>query len=327
MAGFQHIQPRHLHIQVALFNDKRVAGGQRLDLRIAEGGFIHIIRHTDGSLAGHDLSDKLLLVLHKLVEVSVKSAFRYIPIDFHLLVFVALADNTAQPLLKVGRPPGAVQVMQGNELILDVGARAHFGRGTQQHPHLPGAHFGKQLLLFSLAVRCVDKCDFFLRDTGVHQFLFQIIVNAERTVSGWRGQVAEYKLGRAFFFGLFPDAEHIPGADSYFAVRVVRGQRLDEPHIQCQFPPVVGNAQHIVHMGVNPSGVDLLGPFRQPLYHLFLNLGRFNDFRVEVGLWYGESQHIRRLDVRRPFESGHQFRQVIKLGEPGFDPVAGALRR
>ena len=62
--------------------------------------------------------------------------------------------------------------MQGNELILHVGARAHLGRGTQQYPHLPGAHFGKQLLLFGLAVRRVDESDFLLRDTGVHQFLF-----------------------------------------------------------------------------------------------------------------------------------------------------------
>ena len=173
----------------------------------------------------------------------------------------------------------------------------------------------------------MDKGDFLLRDTGVHQFLFQIIVNAEGAIGGWRGQVAEYKLGRAFFFGLFPDTVHIPGADSYFTIGVIRGQGLDEPHIQRQFPPVVGNAQHIVHMRVNPSCVDLLGPFRQSPYHLFPNLRRFHDFRVEVGLWYGEFQHIRRLDVGNLLEGSHQLRQVIKLGKPGFSPVAGALRR
>ena len=107
-----------------------------------------------------------------MVQISVKSAFRYIPIDFHLLIFIALADDTPQPLLQIGGPPRAVQVMQGNELILDVSACAHFGRGTQQHPHLPGAHLGKQLLLFGFAVCRVDKGDFFFRDTGVHQFLF-----------------------------------------------------------------------------------------------------------------------------------------------------------
>ena len=134
-------------------------------------------------------------------------------------------------------------------------------------------------------------------------------------------------MGRAFFFGLFPDTVHIASADSHLAVRIIRGQGLDQPHIQRQFPPVVGNAQHIVHMGVNPSGVDLLGPFRQPLYHLFLNFGRFHDFRVEVGFRHGEFQHIRRLDVGNLLEGSHQLRQVIKLGKPGFCPVAGALRR
>ena len=67
VAGLEHIQPCHLHIQIALFNDKRVAGGQSLDLGIAQGGFVHIIRHADRGFAGHDLSDKLLLVLYKLV--------------------------------------------------------------------------------------------------------------------------------------------------------------------------------------------------------------------------------------------------------------------
>src|SRR5699024_3381621 len=68
-----------------------------------QGGFIHIIRHTDGGLAGHNLCDKLLLVLHKLVEVSVKSALGDIAIDFHLLVFISLADDTPQPLLQISR--------------------------------------------------------------------------------------------------------------------------------------------------------------------------------------------------------------------------------
>ena len=108
VAGFQHIEPRHLHIQVAFLDNKRVSGGQCFDFRIAESGFVHIIRHTDRGLAGHNLSDKLLLVLHELVEVSVKGAFRYIPIDFHLFVFISLADDTPQPLLQVGGPPGAV---------------------------------------------------------------------------------------------------------------------------------------------------------------------------------------------------------------------------
>ena len=67
VAGLEHIQPCYLHIQIAFFDNKGIAGGKRLDLGIAQGGFIHIIRHADRGFAGHDLSDKFLLVLYKLV--------------------------------------------------------------------------------------------------------------------------------------------------------------------------------------------------------------------------------------------------------------------
>ena len=101
MAGFQHIQLRYFHIQITLFNDKRVAGGQRLDLGIGERRFINIVGHTDGRFRGHDLRDKLLLVLYKLVEIGVKGVLRHITVNIHLRVLVALADDTPQPLREV----------------------------------------------------------------------------------------------------------------------------------------------------------------------------------------------------------------------------------
>ena len=80
-------------------------------------------------------------------------------------------------------------------------------------------------------------------------------------------------------------------------------------------------------MGVNSAAANLLCPFRQPLYHLFLKLRGLDHFCVEVCLGDGEFQHIRRLDVSNLLEGSHQFRQVIKLGKPGFGPVTGSLRR
>ena len=67
------------------------------------------------------------------------------------------------------------------------------------------------------------------------------------------GQVAEHKLRRAILFRLFPDAVNIAGADSYLAVRVIRGKGLDEPHIQSQLSAVIGDAKHIVHMGIDAA--------------------------------------------------------------------------
>ena len=78
-------------------------------------------------------------------------------------------------------------------------------------------------------------------------------------------------------------------------------------------------------MGVNPAGTDFLCPFRQPLYHLFLKLRGLDHFRVEVCLGNRQTKHIRCLDVGNLLESSHQLRQVIKLGKPGFCPVACAL--
>ena len=45
-----------------------------------------------------------------------------------------------------------------------------------------------------------------------------------------------------------------------------------------------------------------------------------------MGLRHGQLQHIRRLDIRRLLEHGHQLREVIEPGEPGLGAVAASLR-
>ncbi|MCD7803136.1 MAG: hypothetical protein LUH09_09635 [Clostridiales bacterium] len=77
----------------------------------------------------------------------------------HLLIPVALADNTPVALGHVGRSPTHIQVVNAHKPVLHVGASTHFLRGTQQHPHLTGTHLCKQLLLFGLCVGVVDKGD------------------------------------------------------------------------------------------------------------------------------------------------------------------------
>ena len=172
VAGLEHIQPCHLHIQIAFFDDKWVAGGQRLDLRIAQGGFVHIIRHADRGFAGHDLSNKFLLVLDELIQISIKCSLGYIAEDLHLLIFVTLTDNSSKPLLKVAGPPGAIQIMQGNQSILDVGSGTHFLCASHENAHLTGSYLRKKLFLFCFRVRCVDKSNLILRDACVQQLLF-----------------------------------------------------------------------------------------------------------------------------------------------------------
>ncbi|MCR0432940.1 hypothetical protein MKC53_23415, partial [[Clostridium] innocuum] len=78
-------------------------------------------------------------------------------------------------------------------------------------------------------------------------------------------------------------------------------------------------------MGVNASIPDFFRPFRQPFHHLLLKLGRLDNLCVKVGLWHGKMEHICRLDVGHLFESGHQLRQIEKLGKPGLGPITGAF--
>ena len=114
--------------------------------------------------------------------------------------------------------------------------------------------------------------------------MFQIVINIKATVPLRGGQVAEYELRSALPGGLFPDPVHIPGADRDLSLRIVRRQRVDEPHVQRQLPPVVGDAQHVVHLGIYAARPDVLGALGQPLYHFLLDFGGFYDLRVEVGL-------------------------------------------
>ena len=60
----------------------------RLDFCVVERHFVHVLRHADGGLAGHDLRDEFLLILNKLVHITVERAVlsRY----FFKLVYVGL---------------------------------------------------------------------------------------------------------------------------------------------------------------------------------------------------------------------------------------------
>ena len=95
ITGFEHIELAHLHIQIALFDDKRIAGGQRLDFGVTEGRFIHIVCHTHRRFGGHNLRNEFLLVFHELIQIGIEGSLRDIPEDLNLWIHVALPHNTA----------------------------------------------------------------------------------------------------------------------------------------------------------------------------------------------------------------------------------------
>ena len=275
VVGFQQLQLGHLNVQIHLFLYHRVAAGQRLDLGIRKRLLIHIFGGANRRFAGHDLRYKFLLALHKLVKIGVEGALGDIAVNVYLRVFVALPDNAPLPLLKVGRTPRTIQMVQSDELLLAVGAGAHALGAAQQDTHLTAPHFAEQIFLLHLALGVVDEGDFVFGNAQFQQFRANIIINAEGAVILWGGQVAENHLGGTLVSGALPDLKHIFGALGGFAVGGAGQHGVDEPLVQRQLAAIVGYHQHIVHAAVYLAVADFLSALRQRRHDLFLILGGF----------------------------------------------------
>ena len=270
---------------------------------------------------------KFLLGFYQLIQVGIEGTLGDIAVNVYLRVFVALPDNAPLPLLKVGRTPRAIQMVQSDELLLAVGASAHALGAAQQDTHLTAPHFAEQIFLLYLALGVVDEGNLVFGNTQFQQFCVNIIINAESAVILWGGQVAKNHLRGALASGAPPDLKHIFRALGGFAVGIAGKHGVDQPLIQRQLSAIIGNHQHIVHTAVHLAVADFLSALRQRRHNLFLILRWLQGDVVVMCLRHGELEHIRRLDVRHIFEYAHQLRQVIKLGEARLGPVTGALGR
>src|SRR5690606_20380059 len=94
-----------------------------------------VLGTTLSVVAAHHLADEAGLGFQRLPHVGVEAAFGDVAIDGDLLVLVALAENAAIALLDLGWLPGGVEMVQGSQTFLDVGARAHFLRAADQYAH------------------------------------------------------------------------------------------------------------------------------------------------------------------------------------------------
>ena len=223
--------------------------------------------------------------------------------------------------------------MQRLQFRLYIGARAHPGGGADQDAYRAPAHFGKQFIFLYLRFCIVDKGDFRSGDTAADELAPQVMVHivesAVRAFGARCGQIAEDHLRQAFRLPFFIDAQRFPHTGIDLAVRVVRQRGVDQPRVQRQQPPVVGNAQHIVLMGVYAAPAHHVRAPAQFGNHFLLG---FAGLRADIPHlaalerrdW--QIEHVGRLDVRDLAEHAHQLRQVIKLAEPGFQAIACALR-
>ena len=289
------------------------------------------------------MGNKPLLGFHQLIKIGVECTLGDIAENFYLRILVALPHDATKALLEVAGPPGTIEIMQGNKPVLDIGACAHFGRAAHEDAHLASTHFGKQLLFLLLGFGIMDKGNFLLRNTLCHELLFQVVIHIRkliryhfidpfciflhfnRRILVRRRQVAENQLGAALIFGLRPDTGDIAGAGCDLAVGVIGGQRVDKAHIQRQLPSIVGDAEHIVRAGIDRTGTDTLGSFRQFRYHRPLQFVRLDDLGVKIGFRDRQVQHIRRLHIGHHFEGRHQLRQIEEFCKAGFRAIAAAF--
>ena len=185
VVGFQQLQLTDLNIQVHFFLDVGITCCQCLDFGIGQRGIVHIIAGTDRRFGCHNLAYKLLFIFQNLPHIRIKRIFSDVTIDFHLLILVSLPENTSFLLFQVRGLPRTIQMMQGNQPILNIGSCAKFRRRPHQDTHLSGTHLCKQVCLFRFRVVLVDERHFFTGNTSRHQLFPHIIVDVECAIGFW----------------------------------------------------------------------------------------------------------------------------------------------
>ena len=275
----------------------------------------------------------------------------------NFLVSVSLTDDSAGALFQVARPPRRVQIMKRHKPVLHVHAGPHFEGAAHQHTHLTGADFCKQLFLPCLGIGLMDKSNLFSRNASCHQFLPDVIVDGElrfrrdvnlgfhrvklRTVqiSGngfgrfrcWRAgfgcaQVAKHQLGQFVRLTFIPDAVDVIHAHVDLAGRIVRQIGIDDALVESQLSAVRGDTEHIVHAGIDCTGMDFGSALGQLLHHRLLNLCRLCHHIVIDSLRDRKVELVGCLDVGHFLEQGHQLRQIEELGKACSAAITGALR-
>ena len=163
-------------------------------------------------------------------------------------------------------------MVQGDQLFLHIGARAHLLRGTEKHPDLAAADFPEQLLFLDLGVCSVDIGYLFSRYTHGDQLVPNGVIDVEMSIVMRSREVTEDHLGRALIGGALPDLKDILRTGDYLAGLALRQQLVHQPLIQRQLAPIVGDDQHIVLRGIDHAPTHLFSALGQPVHHFLLQL-------------------------------------------------------
>jgi hypothetical protein len=186
VGAFGAFQPGQVGVGFGFVHQQGVAGGQGLDLVVGQGGVTDVLDFADIEAAAHDLGDEPGLAFDGLPHIAVERFFGYISQDADFRVMVAVAQDAALALGDVGRPPGAVQVVQRDGAELDVGADAHLLGATDQDSDGPGAAGGEQLALVPVGFRVVHEPDGLARHALVGELVAESVVDVPVVAWGCR---------------------------------------------------------------------------------------------------------------------------------------------
>ena len=103
MVCLQELQQGNINVQVHLLTNIGIARTEGLDFRVGQRLLVNILGGANRALARHDLPDELLLVFHRLIKAAVKGVLRHVGADLHLRILMALTDDAAFPLRRIGR--------------------------------------------------------------------------------------------------------------------------------------------------------------------------------------------------------------------------------
>ena len=84
----------------------------------------------------------------------------------------------------------------------------------------------------------MDKCDFFLRYTGLDKFSADILIDIEGSIVLRCAEVAEQQLGQLIRLSFLINPKHIPHTGVELAVGVIRQKRIHQPLIQSQLSAI-----------------------------------------------------------------------------------------
>ena len=197
MFAVQPAQARDLGVNAGLLDDQRIARGDGLDLGVGERRAVNVLDAAQVALARHHLGDEPGLGLQGLPQVGVEGLLGDVPVDLHLGIRVALAQDAALALLDVRRTPRGVEMMQRDQALLHVGAGAHLLGAAEEDADLAGAHVAEQLQLGGVAVVVLDELDVAGGNAAGQQLVPHVLIDREALAAGRDGQVAEDQLGRA----------------------------------------------------------------------------------------------------------------------------------